>query len=195
MERPIRLARENAVEEAVAPYAVEEVRKYLYEKYGKDAVLNGGLEVYTTIDSAWQVAANGSVRSGCGPWTGAGASARETVQAVNDPEQAQLPGWRRFMEDGDQVRGVILEWKDPGTKESHALVRFGETTLRGAHRRFAWAGKDIAKQLPGTRPPLPGEDADDNGRPVQVELDQEPDVEAALLGGIETGEVRAMVGG
>jgi penicillin-binding protein 1A len=33
MERPIRLVRENAVEEAVAPYAVEEVRKYLYEMY------------------------------------------------------------------------------------------------------------------------------------------------------------------
>ena len=44
LDRPIRLARENAQEEAVAPYAVEEVRKYLYEKYGRDRVLEGGLE-------------------------------------------------------------------------------------------------------------------------------------------------------
>jgi len=122
---------------------------------------------------------------------------KETVQAVNDPEQAQLPGWRRFMEDGDQVRGVILDWKDPGTKESHALVRFGEATLRVPIAAFAWAGKDIAKQLPrGSAPLFLVKDADDNGRPVQVELDQEPDVEAALLAvESKSGEVRAMVGG
>lgn len=197
MERPIRLARENAVEEAVAPYAVEEVRKYLYEKYGKDAVLNGGLEVYTSIDSAWQVAANEAVRTGLRAVDRRRGFRKEALQIVEDPDKVQLPGWRRYIEEGDQVQGVILEWKDPAAKDGHARVRFGAATLKVPVSAFAWAGKDIAKQLPrGAAPLFLVKDADEEGRPLQVELDQEPDVEAALLAmDSKSGEVRAMVGG
>ncbi len=197
MERPIRLARENAVEEAVAPYAVEEVRKYLYEKYGKDAVLNGGLEVYTTLDSAWQVAANEAVRNGLRAVDRRRGFRKDAVQTVEDPDKVQLPGWKRFLEDGDQVRGVVLGWTNPGAKDASAEVRFGATTLKVPASAFAWAGKDVAKLLPrGAAPLFLVKDADDEGRPAQVELDQEPEVEAALLAmDPKTGEVRAMVGG
>jgi len=64
MERPIRLARESAPEETVAPHALEEVRKHLYQKYGRVRALEGGLEVTTTLDAAWQRAANDAVRAG-----------------------------------------------------------------------------------------------------------------------------------
>ena len=97
----------------------------------------------------------------------------------------------------DQVQGVILGWTNPGAKEATASVRFGNATLKVPVSAFAWAGKDIAKALPrGSAPLFLVKDADDDGRPVVVELDQEPDVEAALLA-IESksGEVRAMVGG
>ena len=43
---------------------MEEVRKYLYEKYGRQRVLEGGLEVHTTIDAVWQEVANEAVRNG-----------------------------------------------------------------------------------------------------------------------------------
>jgi penicillin-binding protein 1A len=192
MERPIRLARENAQEEAIASYAVEEVRKHLYEKYGRDAVLNGGLEVHTTIDSAWQMAANEAVRKGLKAVDRKRGFRKEAVQFVGEPEKATLPGWNRFMEAGDNVRGIILGWQG-----ASARVRIAKTTLEVAASAFAWAGKDLQKLLPrGAAPLFLIKNAGEDGSPVKVELDQEPDVEGALLAADPTtGEIRAMVGG
>ncbi|HJV39157.1 MAG TPA: transglycosylase domain-containing protein, partial [Geothrix sp.] len=124
MDKPIRLARENAHEEAVAPYVVEEVRKYLYEKYGREQVLNGGLEVTTTVDSYWQEAANEAVRNGLKAVDRRRGFRKDAVQFVTDPDTTQLNGWKRYFEPGDSVRGVILGWK--GGK---AQVRIGKALL------------------------------------------------------------------
>ncbi|MBK8727848.1 MAG: hypothetical protein IPL96_17890 [Holophagaceae bacterium] len=81
------------------PYAVEEVRKYLYEKYGKDAVLNGGLEVKAppSIPPGRSPPTNPSGRAaGRGP--APGLPGKETVQAMNDPSRpssrAGAASWR-----------------------------------------------------------------------------------------------------
>jgi len=132
MDRPIRLARENAQEDAVAPYPVEEVRKYLYEKYGRDRVLEGGLEVTTTIDSVWQTAANGAVAAGLRAVDRRRGFRKEGVQFVTSPETTVLPGWNRFFEEGDSVRGIILDWKQGG-----ADVRVGKATLTVPDTAFA----------------------------------------------------------
>ena len=159
-ERPIRLARENAQEEAVAPYPVEEVRKYLYEKDGRDRVLEGGLEVTTTIDSVWQSAANDAVRDG--------------LRAVDRR--------RGFRKEGVPVRGR------PGHAPPARLAavlrggRFGAGRRpglearrgRGAHRpgapwtvpdsAFAWAGKNVRTMLVrGAAPAVHGQ-----GRPART---------------------------
>jgi penicillin-binding protein 1A len=47
-----------------APYFVEQVRKYIEEKYGKDTLLKKGLQVYTTIDIDYQGIAQEAVESG-----------------------------------------------------------------------------------------------------------------------------------
>lgn len=191
-EKPIRLARGNPQEEEIAPYPVEEVRKYLYEKYGKDAVLNGGLEVYTTIDSVWQEAANKAVRAGVKATDRRRGFRKEGVQFVSDPETAELPGGKRFLESGDSTQGVILGWE-----KDFARVRIGKTTLEVPNSAFAWAGKDIRKLLPkGAAPLFLVKAANDEGQATKVELDQEPTVEGALLAvDPPTGEIRAMVGG
>src|SRR5436305_10182459 len=49
---------------SLAPYFVEEVRQHLESKYGSDEVHAGGLRVYTTLDMAWQAAANQAVLDG-----------------------------------------------------------------------------------------------------------------------------------
>ena len=74
LERPVRLARERGPEPVIAPHVLEEVRKYLYAKYGRARVLEGGLEVTTTLDAVWQLGANQAVRAGL--WIGAGVSER-----------------------------------------------------------------------------------------------------------------------
>ena len=191
IEKPIRLARENAQEEAVAPYVVEEVRKYLYEKYGRDQVLNGGLEVTTTVDSFWQQAANDAVRAGLKAVDRRRGFRKESVQFVSDPETTQLNGWKRYFEPGDSVRGVILGWK--GGK---AQVRIGKALLDVPENAFAWAGKDIQKLLPRGAAPLFAVKTTDDGAPKTLELDQDPQVEGALMAvDPRSGEIRAMVGG
>nr|WP_320130987.1 PBP1A family penicillin-binding protein [uncultured Holophaga sp.] len=191
MERPVRLARETPNEEAVAPYAVEEVRKYLYEKYGRERVLNGGLEIHTTIDTVWQTAANDAVRQGLRAVDRRRGFRKEGVQFVADPETAKLSGWNRFVSVGDSMRGVILGWSG-----ADARVRFGQTTLAVPAAAFAWAGKGIQSTLTRGAAPLFLVKAAQDGVPTQVELDQEPSVEGALLAvDHQTGEIRAMVGG
>src|SRR5579884_487346 len=49
---------------SLAPYFVEEIRRYLENKYGADQVHQGGLRVYTTLDMGLQRAANQSVLDG-----------------------------------------------------------------------------------------------------------------------------------
>src|SRR5215467_5909311 len=49
---------------SLAPYFVEEVRRYLENKYGTDQVHEGGLRVYTTLAMNLQQAANQAVLNG-----------------------------------------------------------------------------------------------------------------------------------
>src|ERR1700694_3749427 len=49
---------------SLAPYFVEEIRRYLENKYGADQVHEGGLKVYTTLDVDLQRAANLAVLDG-----------------------------------------------------------------------------------------------------------------------------------
>ncbi len=191
VEKPIRLARENAREEAVAPYVVEEVRKYLYEKYGREQALNGGLEVTTSLNSFWQESANEAVRNGLKAVDRRRGFRKEAVQFVSDPETTQLNGWKRYFEKGDSVRGVILGWK--GGK---AQVRIGAGQLDVPESAFAWAGKDIQKLLPRGAAPLFAVKSAEDGTPKSLELDQDPQVEGALMAvDPMSGEIRAMVGG
>ena len=49
---------------SLAPYFVEEIRRYLENKYGTDQVHEGGLKVYTSLDVDLQNAANQAVLDG-----------------------------------------------------------------------------------------------------------------------------------
>src|SRR5579863_9843379 len=49
---------------SLAPYFVEDIRRYLENKYGSDQVHEGGLKVYTSLDMDLQRAANQSVLDG-----------------------------------------------------------------------------------------------------------------------------------
>ncbi|MDR3673584.1 MAG: PBP1A family penicillin-binding protein [Holophaga sp.] len=192
MVRPVHLARENAREEAVAPHALEEVRKYLYAKFGRERVLEGGLEVTTTLDSVWQAAANDAVRAGLRTVDRRRGFRREAVPQVAHPATASLPGWERSFEPGDSVRGILQEWTPAG-----ARVRVGKATLTVPDSGFAWAGGNLRAVLGrGAAPLFMVRAAGPDGVPTRLELDQEPEVEGALLAvEPQTGEIRAMVGG
>jgi penicillin-binding protein 1A len=50
--------------EKVAPYFTENVRRYILEKYGSDALYKEGLEIYTTLNVEMQKAATAAVERG-----------------------------------------------------------------------------------------------------------------------------------
>ncbi|MGD1151469.1 MAG: PBP1A family penicillin-binding protein [Syntrophales bacterium] len=50
--------------EKIAPYFVENIRKYIMEKYGSDVLYKEGLEVYTTLNIDMQKAARDAVEKG-----------------------------------------------------------------------------------------------------------------------------------
>ena len=61
---PLGLHPKRPVKDDPAAYFSEEVRRYIYDKYGEDALYRGGLKVYTTMDSALQADAQAAVRKG-----------------------------------------------------------------------------------------------------------------------------------
>jgi penicillin-binding protein 1A len=50
--------------EKIAPYFVENVRRYVMEKYGSDVLYKEGLEIYTTLNVEMQLAARDAVERG-----------------------------------------------------------------------------------------------------------------------------------
>jgi len=62
-EQPIRLELAHDPD-SLAPYFVEEIRRYLEGKYGSDQVHEGGLKVFTSLDMDLQGAANRAVFDG-----------------------------------------------------------------------------------------------------------------------------------
>jgi penicillin-binding protein 1A len=191
-ERPIRLGRENARDSETAAYVVEEVRKQLEPKYGTELLMQGGLEITTTIDGQWQQAATDSVQIGLRGVERRRGFRPEAVRYYANPETDKDPSWQRFYEPGDTARGIILGWKN-----DVATVRMDRTQIEVPLAAFEWAGKQALESLArGAAPLFTVTETHPDGAPKTLMLDQMPEVQGALLA-VEsrTGEIRAMVGG
>lgn len=190
-KRPIVTARENTLGEVIGPYAIEEVRKYVYAKYGKEMVLNGGLEITTTIDSLWQLAAQDAVRQGLKNIDRRLGYRTENLKQVKNIMKSHFISWDQYISKGSQVDGIVLGWESDQLK-----VRIDKTQISLARESLEWAGSKIDKVLTrGTVAKFLVIEAD-GGIPTQIELDQNPIIQGSLLA-VEslTGEIRAMVGG
>src|SRR5205814_6450856 len=93
---PVTLAEKQRSDE-LAPYFVEELRRYLEKKYGTSAVHEGGLKVYSTLNVDMQKSANAAVRAGTREydkrhgWRGAD---RNLIgEGVENIEAVELPDW------------------------------------------------------------------------------------------------------
>ena len=120
---------------SLAPYFVEETRRYLENKYGADQVHEGGLKVYTSLDVDLQNAANQAVLDGLAAyerrhgWKGH----LENVVAEGIPiDKYEHPDW----DDEPEVNGYI-----------HALVtssEIGVATLKFGRYSAAIGQADVA---------------------------------------------------
>src|SRR6201993_2781540 len=91
---------------SLAPYFVEEIRRYLESKYGADQVHEGGLKVYTSLDMDLQRAANRAVFDGLAAyerrhgWKG---HLQNVVADGIDPDKYFHPDW----DDEPEVNGYV----------------------------------------------------------------------------------------
>jgi penicillin-binding protein 1A len=195
VKEPVIVARVQD-DEALAPYFVEEVRRYLDATYGEVALYQDGLEVHTTLDPDLQRAANEAVFRGLREldkrrgWRGRLAN---VIKDGGDVATWSHASWARPPRVGSLRWGVVTE-----SGKAAATVRLGEWTARVGSQEVAWTRRGGPGQLLKTgdvAPFLVGA-IDADRKTLKVTLDQEPEVEGALLAiDPATGEIRALVGG
>src|SRR5436309_8815528 len=184
---------------SIAPYFLEEVRKYLEREYGSQRIYQGGLRVYTTLDSSMQLAANQAVRKGLLRLDRrARGFTAPTASILKDgafPPSVRLEEWDAPIAVGDVVRGVV-----ESSDRSVAVVRIGEYKAILGPADVVWTGRrSVSEVLPrGAIVPFLVQSLGEEGgeKRARVLVEQEPRVEGSLLAlEPKTGAVRAMVGG
>jgi penicillin-binding protein 1A len=178
----------------LAPYFVEEIRKYLESTYGTEAVHERGLRVYTTLNVLMQRAANRAVYDGLHAyerrhgWRGQLHNIAAKTPA--DLDSYLDPDWRAPVEKGDYLNALVVSATDKS-----AVLRVGRYRATLAPADFAWTGRPASELL------KPGDIAlvhvaDISGSTAKVQLEQDPGPQAAMIA-IDngSGEVKSMIGG
>lgn len=179
---------------SLAPYFVEEIRRYLEGKFGADQVHEGGLKVYTSLDVDMQQAANQAVLNGLAAyerrhgWKG---HLENIVAAGLTLEKYFNPDWDDDPEVGAYEHALVLS---AGT--GIATLKFGQYTAALSQPDVAWTGHklaDILKQ--GDICYVKILSLGTNGT-AKVSLEQDSGAQAALLAiDNATGGIKALIGG
>jgi penicillin-binding protein 1A len=178
----------------LAPYYVEEIRKYLESTYGTEAVHEQGLRVYTTLNVSMQRAADHAVRDGLHAydrrhgWRGNLPNVLKqhaTLDAYDDDD------WHSPITKGDYVDGLVVS-----VAHDAAVIKIGPYRAVLTEPDYAWTGQHDATELlhPGDVTQFFIREI--AGSTAKVELEQDPGPQAAMLA-IDngSGEIKAMVGG
>jgi penicillin-binding protein 1A len=178
----------------VAPYFVEEVRRWLKKRYGDQGLYRSGLEVRTTLDPRMQTIANAAMDAGLREldrrqgWRGG----TGRVPDGEDPSTWRPASWNRAPLVGDVSDGIVTD-----VEGDVATVRVGDWSGSLGREETAWTARHgrRAQFTAGDIVRVRVKDVDEDGTAV-LSLEQEPLVEAALVA-LEpsTGAVRALVGG
>lgn len=178
---------------SLAPFFVEDIRRYLENKYGSDQVLEGGLRVYTSLDMDLQRTANQAVLDGlaaCERRHGWKGHLQNILTGGVTLENYSHPDW----DDEPALNGYIHALVTAVAPAS-ALVKFGHYAATLTQADASWTGQKIQDML------RPGDIAyvkiltlaDGKSR---VSLEQDSGLEGALVAiDNASGEIKAMVGG
>ncbi len=195
-----------------AAYFREEIRRYLYNNYGAEALYHGGLRIYTTLDMKLQEYAEKALRTQLRVldkrqgWRDDKANClelgleEEGLLELEGPfkdeekENTYLTDWRKpEINPEEVVDAVVLE---VSTREAQVKVKdyMGKIT----NKDIDWTGTRNLERLikKGDIIHVMIHSMDEENKSFQASLEQEPELEGAFLV-IEpqTGKVKAMVGG
>ncbi len=175
---------------AEAPYFAEEVRKDIESRYGEEALLEGGLKVYTTLDPRIQKAVDDATREGLRQrdrsrgWRGA-------HDHAEDPAAYDNPDWKRFRPDQRRwIEGLVVD-----IDGDSARVEIADTTYILPPAGYRWTGRTLSRILKVGDVAWFSLQASDDG-PATLELEQQPDLQvAAIVLENGSGAVRGLTGG
>ncbi len=204
---PLRLAGQNAPN-TLAPYFIEEIRKYLEKRYGTEEVHEGALRVYTGLDIDLQRAAQTSVLDGL-----AALERRHGWKPVRENildqgftfEQYSHADWSAPIAPGDYIHALVRSYS-PDRHELIADLGKYRATLGPEDLKWALASSDFAPRrgdivylrvlsLAGEDTPLRVEH-ERSFLPAKATLEQDSGVQGALmLVDNATGDVKALIGG
>ena len=193
-KKPIVTRGEPNESASIAPYFVEEVRQKLEAQYGAKALYEHGLQVRTTLDSAFQEAANKAMDEGLRRLDrrrGWRKPARNVVAEGHTVNAFKLGRWDRRMSAGDIVPAVVTNVGDT------ISVRAGQLKGTIARAGYVWTGRTPRSLVKtGDLIETKIETIDEAARTFTGRLEQPPQVQGAVIA-IEnrTGKVLAMVGG
>jgi penicillin-binding protein 1A len=184
-------------ESELAPYFVEEVRRYLDRTYGEVALYQEGLEVYTTLDPVMQKAANDAISRGLRAVDKRQGFRPIQTNILRDPkaslEAYKHPDWQRPLEVGDLVHGLVT-----AVDRKSASVKVGPFEGRVGPSEIQWTRASAPSSIlhVGDVTLFQIQEMDRAAHRLKLSLDQEPVVEGSLLAlDPSTGEVKALVGG
>jgi penicillin-binding protein 1A len=196
MAKPIVTRGDPGQTPTLAPYFVEEVRKYLEAKYGAKALYESGLTVQTPLDLDLQAAANRAVERGLRRIDKRRGVFRKPARNVIDEKHAvetfRHERWSRPMVEGDIVPAVVTA-VDAGA----VRVRMGTLTAELTRAATQWARRapaDLVKA--GDLVEVELTKIDTANGTATVVIEQPPVIEGALVAlDNRTGHVISMVGG
>ena len=194
------------------PYFTEHIRRYLEEKYGKEVLYREGLQVYTTVNVAFQNAAQNAVKKGLNDLDKRQGYRRPLAQLAPEEIESFLNDLKESSEEnsyteGAVVKGVVIAVSSP---EKKVTVRLSEGLGILPLENMEWARRpdpEIAYGAVKVRDPAKVLDVGDvilvrlekrnpESNDWLLSLEQQPEVQGALLCmENETGHVKAMVGG
>ena len=178
---------------SLAPYFVEEIRRYLEAKYGSDEVHEGGLRVYTTLDMELQRAANQAVLDGLAAYEKRHGwkSRLPNAIALGIPlDKYQHPDWDIDPEVNGYTHALVT-----AVSAGSADIRFGRYRSKITQGDAAWTKMKISDIL------AVGDIVyvkilslfDDSAK---VSLEQDSGAQGGLVAiDNASGEIKAMVGG
>lgn len=183
---------------AIGSYYIEDIRKYLEASYGDTLLYEGGLKVYSTLNSETQIWAEKSLREGLRAldkrigWRKKN-KYYNIIKNKRDPEKFQPDSWKNIKIETDEVvKGIV---RDISRKKAIVDIKEYKGTLLAKDARWTrWNLNRILKK--GDVAFFRIMEIDEKNKKLKLSLEQEPEVDGAILV-VEnkTGAIRAMVGG
>lgn len=195
LAQPLGVVQHGAAERQ-APYFAEEVRKHLETQYGSSALLEQGLQAYTTLDPRIQGAAEAALRDGLvmldrrKGWRG-------PLRQLEDEDltTVELESWLDLdIDGGEWFEGIVLQ-----AGQASATVRAADRTFELTPAGMAWTYRKEPRTLLSAGDVawfswgMIGEE--DEQQPGLI-LQQVPEIDGSVVVlESSTGAIRGLVGG